>query len=971
MSNKSKLIAIGMVWLMIFAAFVIMVSSVTAESREDVAPLPSWEQGDLWKYRFDDTRLATYVMFRVTYTYNDGTAQYQMQTECRMMPTDDVTERVYQVSDILPEEYQMTLTFNGWENGTWGTYITDTGGTSDFNVGDVIDDGTYTRIWSMTGTAYHNMNNLNFKRGTSQWHDFTDAVDDGNNANENDLSWTLTVDDDITENTLNGDEDILKPTWNAAPMKVGDSWTQTNQYTMQIEEDYQWGGVWSDGGSISETRNYYWDFAWQVVSKSRKSISNTKMGTNTFEEAYKLTRSGSYDWDRVVDGQQTSGTETPDPYEMWYGTDGDQFDAGWIIEYNQQSRLYWSTYIDFQNSPPELISEPAASYDINEDEVWDFTNGQDYAVSDPDQDEAGGAGAGDLIYSISAELDGDPNVLTGLSIDTNGDISFTPTQGDVADGYTVTINVTDQYDKDPMSIEFSFTVNVLNTNDAPSALSTVMEDFEMNEGEEYSPSWKLSDVFSDPDMDKNPLNNDNPYDPNEELTFSVSNNGSIRVKCPNKTDLGPTNQCDMVTFEAMDGKFPRDLPVTMTITATDKTGAKTNDKITINVKHVNHVPVVDPDFEDDFEMDEDTTDTLDLKSMFLDIDVGNSNYPTNDALTYDKDGEQNLKISITGSKAKIEPDANWNGEEEITFEARDKSGAKAELDLTIVVLPVNDAPVIETTEPVSDLSIDETDTAEEDGDLEKETFSVVASDIDITTGQNDVLTYNWTVEDGDNGDIYDDIDPKADYEFETAFDGDFEDGNFHGGDSSKTYIVTCIVSDGTVDVEAKKWFVQIRNVNRDPVVYGIEVFMVSKAGSTTPQSEKSPGNYSAKFGKIYRFDVTNLVTDLDEGIDQGEGTENIDELTFEWSSHIDGVIGTSASIDVASGKSSSFAEFKLKDGKKHIITLRVTDNDGDFDEYVFTVKTAKNPTVSPGFEMVLMVGAVVAAVAILSYRRKK
>jgi hypothetical protein len=164
--------------------------------------------------------------------------------------------------------------------------------------------------------------------------------------------------------------------------------------------------------------------------------------------------------------------------------------------------------------------------------------------------------------------------------------------------------------------------------------------------------------------------------------------------------------------------------------------------------------------------------------------------------------------------------------------------------------------------------------------------------------------------------------------------------------------------------------VTIRNVNRDPVISGIEVATVKKDGTTVPEAEKSPGNYSFAFGKVYQLDVTNLITDLDEGLENGDGVENIGELTFEWQSNIDGVIGTEPSINVGAGKGSSLADFKLKAGKKHEITLRVTDTDGGSDEYTFTVKVGDEGKGGPGFEAVFFVASVGVAAAILSYRRR-
>jgi VCBS repeat-containing protein len=114
------------------------------------------------------------------------------------------------------------------------------------------------------------------------------------------------------------------------------------------------------------------------------------------------------------------------------------------------------------------------------------------------------------------------------------------------------------------------------------------------------------------------------------------------------------------------------------------------------------------------------------------------------------------------------------------------------------------------------------------------------------------------------------------------------------------------------------------------------------------------------------------VTDLDEGIDQGTGIENIDKLSFEWSSNHDGSLGTEASIDVGAGKASTEG-IKLTDGKTHTITLRVTDDDGGFTEHTFTVKVGGKPKekVIPSMGFVTFMVSLVAVASILALLERK
>jgi hypothetical protein len=489
-----------------------------------------------------------------------------------------------------------------------------------------------------------------------------------------------------------------------------------------------------------------------------------------------------------------------------------------------------------------------------------------------------------------------------------------------------------------------------------------MVDFNMDEGEEYPPSWTLATVFHDEDMDTNP-NTGQPYDPLEKLVYSVANNGSVWVQC-GADPLDATHQCDNIKFVAADGNFPHDTPVTITITATDNDNEKASDQVLVTVSHKNHQPAPCTDCDDEYEMDEDTDATINLKDYFVDIDVGNPTYPTNDQLTYDKDGDDHLTVQITGSKAKLSPEENWNGEEELTFSATDKSSASAEFDLTVIVLPINDEPTKKEVTPDLDPQIEEVDS---DGDANSVAFTAEAEDVD-----GDTLKYNWTVEHSESGNKWTVKDMSdGTYNMELDYDCDFSMYKFCGEDATATYIVTVTVTDGVVDVELKKWFVTVDNVNRDPTIEGVEISKVDKSGALELVPPKSAGNWSFKYKKIYRLDATKFVSDDDEGLESGVPEDALENITYEWTSDKQGPIATSNDpyIDISAGKSSSLAPYSLKKGT-HIITLRVTDPDAGFADYTFTVKVAGSGSDDPGFEIVFAFAAIIVAVAVLRRFRK-
>jgi hypothetical protein len=559
--NKVK--AMILVGLMVGTVFAALGGALAGpEPRATGEVKPNWDIGTIWVTRMDITEFDTYVLFRMGYYTTDPAKT--ADAEWRNTPTNGASQSKRTLTAINAGEGKMTINGQGWENGTWQTVITDNTDNQDFQVGEVIDEGAYKYTSTSNGEAYYDMSNINFKRGTSTSNSKFDCTGD--------RTLQLTITDVYTESTSNGVDAEFKPDWATKPMNVGDSWKQTDKYTQQVNEDYAFTGDLTGGDTVSVTRNYMYDFTWTVASKAQKTIPNTWKGSTTFQDGYKITRTGKFDWDATDGTNSNSGTVTPGPYEMWYAGDGDNFDAGWGIDYNGSSRLVYSSYIAFINTAPKFDSAPPETVTINSDELWSFKESEQYAVSDPDP-----GLAGQLTYTLKKELPGHTGVvLKDLTIDPDtGEIAYTPTQKDVADNYQITINVTDNYDKGKLGVEATFTLNIKNKNHAPTLVSTsVMGDFSMKEGETNTPTWKLSDAFKDSDMDPNPLMANAPYDPAEKLIFSASQNGSVRVICSNGNDLTASNQCADVRFNPIDGKFPRDQPVAITFTATDKSAQK-------------------------------------------------------------------------------------------------------------------------------------------------------------------------------------------------------------------------------------------------------------------------------------------------------------------------------------------------------------------------------------------------------------
>jgi hypothetical protein len=948
MSADRALVCVFIILALVFNSFIAICTDASTAPRVDGEVKPNWQTNDQWIYRVDLTVFQTYS-FNI---FNIGTNTSRTLTvELRLTPTTGANQVKYSLVAIntMTAEYKLSKNGQGWENGSWAMIVLNNDGDPNYTNGQIFDKGNYMMTEICNGELYLDNHNIDFKRGnwseTNQWTFWGD------------LTFTFSVTNTTTVSTSNGIDAVFKPDWDVSPMNVGDSWKQVNELTEIIQHSFTWGGDLKGSGTTTIVNDYTYDYTWLVASKAQKTVSNTWMGSTTFSDAYKLTRSGSFAWTTTDGTNTTSGITNPGPYALWYAGDGDNFDACLAVDFNGTYRIMYSTCKAFLNTRPHFEIMPAPEGNINSDEVWIFKESVDYVVSDPDP-----GNAGNLTYTLKKSLPDHTNILNNMTIDPDtGEIWYTPNQKDVADGYLITINVSDNYDKGKLSAEASFILNIKNKNHAPMIKSELIQYINIEEGDNYAPTWTLADAFHDKDMDANPLMGNSLYDPNEHLNYSVSNNGSIRVVCPNGLDLTSANQCTDPSFTAIDWKFPRDQPIDMTITATDRYGQNVSQQLNVAVTHVNHAPRAIKDIAD-FGMDADTQAAIDLKKILTDMDVYNPNYSTIDALTFQKQGGNHLTVTITGSKATIKPERDWCGEEVIFFSAIDKWGESATAQLRVNVSGCNEPPIVSSFWPTTDPIIFETSDGTEIG-----TPGTVKLSIGASSPYDYTLSYNWTVEDGSN--IYKATSHSQTWAFYAAFHCDFINGKFCGGTESKTYIVTAYVTDGTFEIEAHKWYVTVTNVNRRPVLSGIEVFTINSAGLKTPLVEKTPLNYTIAYGKLIELDVSDTVTDPD--LFSGAG-QDLDELKFEWASNIGGSLGSSPDISVGAGIKKAPASIALKPGT-HVITVKVTDQNNQTAAYTITIKIVgmqSGPDIH-GFDGVTFLVATIIVVTIVTYRVRK
>ncbi|MDP8221509.1 MAG: tandem-95 repeat protein [Candidatus Stygibacter frigidus] len=112
--------------------------------------------------------------------------------------------------------------------------------------------------------------------------------------------------------------------------------------------------------------------------------------------------------------------------------------------------------------------------------------------------------------------------------------------------------------------------------------------------------------------------------------------------------------------------------------------------------NINHLPIID--LPEEFSGNEDMEILEDFSDYVIDCDE-------EDELVLSCEGSEHLTVEITEMLVSISPDANWNGTETLTFTVDDQMSGEAVDNVEIVILPVNDAPIL--TVPFETFILDE------------------------------------------------------------------------------------------------------------------------------------------------------------------------------------------------------------------------------------------------------------------------
>jgi len=325
-----------------------------------------------------------------------------------------------------------------------------------------------------------------------------------------------------------------------------------------------------------------------------------------------------------------------------------------------------------------------------------------------------------LVFNLSAEeYDGDNYSFAILTQPANGTINvdgvsvtYTPNQ-DWNGTDTFTFEATD--DRTALTNVATATITVNAINDAPVANDITNQTTDENRMMQLDITLDASDVEGDA------------------LTYSISSASNGTLSLNN----------DIVTYVPNQDWNGED---TFTYTANDGSLDSNTATVTITINSVNDAPVVEDGTSSGAE------DTGNAGTSFSASDVDG------DELTYSivaQPANGSVSLRADGGGFEHTPDVNWNGTDTFTFKAND-----GELDsnigtMTLIITPVNDAPVAnditnQTTDENRMMQLDITlDASDVEGDAL--TYSISSASNGTLSLNNDIVTYvpnqDWNGED--------------------------------------------------------------------------------------------------------------------------------------------------------------------------------------------------------------------------------
>lgn len=279
-------------------------------------------------------------------------------------------------------------------------------------------------------------------------------------------------------------------------------------------------------------------------------------------------------------------------------------------------------------------------------------------------------------------------------------------------------------------------------------------------------------------------------DHNAVLTFT-----NATVTATNATDTAGSVSIDAngtFTYTAPASISPAPLSVTLTFSVSDEHNATA-----IGTQHITVVlsdpPVANPD---SVTIDEDTNTTIDV--LANDTDDNNA---TLTIVSVTQPSHGTATIENNGTALLYVPEANFNGNDLLSYTIQDPDGGTSDANVSITVNPVNDIPV----------AVDDNIILDEDSNA---TFNVLGNDSDE---DNDTLQVT-AVTQPNNGNISYDANGSMTY---------IPNANFNGSDS-----VIYTVSDGTAETNATVNFTVLPQ-NDAPVIAPIGTITMDEDANAT------------------------------------------------------------------------------------------------------------------------------------------
>ncbi|EHK6026647.1 tandem-95 repeat protein, partial [Vibrio parahaemolyticus] len=396
------------------------------------------------------------------------------------------------------------------------------------------------------------------------------------------------------------------------------------------------------GESISQTVNFTVAPVVDIVADKATVVEDTPtiikvLGNDTFEGGDQVvsldTNNGPANGTVSVN---PDGSVTYTPNDNYHGTDSFTYivTSGGVSE---------STTVNVDVTP--VNDAPVAKDDI-------ATTQEDTAVTidalpnDTDAD-------GDKLSIESASVPKEQGTVEVV----DGKLVFTPAEnfnGDAEITYTVTDG--------QLTDEAKVTVTVNPVNDAPTIKVDAVES--ITEDAVNTDTVVATLTVRDTDT------------PEDQLTVSLENNSNgYFVLVGNEVKLTQVG-VDAVNNDELNLK-----DLTISASVSDGVNPTANDSDSLVVNRVNDAPTVENAIADQVLSEDFATYTIDLNEVFKDTDS---------SLEFSVSGNNSIQISIVNGVATINPTADWNGSEILTFTATDPSGESVSQTVNFTVAPVVD-----------------------------------------------------------------------------------------------------------------------------------------------------------------------------------------------------------------------------------------------------------------------------------------